>query len=202
MHLNHTAFAAITRTDATRARRPAVAPASVVIEMHGVIETAENLTYAVVNRKLIASNPRAEDLPLAFAGRLILNPARRYARFNFSGSFASSRRAYTFYKTIDNLYAGLDLGDAPVIRIEDVFTGFDFSLALDLASAIGSLEWRQPGAVPTSPARDSSASALITGARVAATPGASAALAALGLGLPGEPRRPVVGHPSHKSGAA
>lgn len=175
-------------------REHGTAHPTLVLELEGLIESAEHLACAVVNGRLVSSSPRPDDLPVPFAATLSISPVRRYARFNLSGSFARPTRSYTFFKTIDNVYAGLDLSAAPVLRIENVFAALDFELTLDLAAGIGSFDWRQAGAVPTSPARDARASGLITAARFVATPGVGRALAALGLAPSAlRPRAPAAG---------
>ena len=134
-----------------------------VYEFEGIINDAQNLTFAVFNGNLLSQNPQAGDLPLPFTGTFTLDTLNGFAQLQISGSFNSPTRAYTFDVVTPNVIDGLDILDlnGPV-SFSDAFADFDFELAFTSRSGVGSFSLTLPGVVPTKAPQDIVVNASIT----------------------------------------
>ena len=164
----------------------APARATFVYELSGQITDAEALAFAVINGNLLSSNPEPGDLPLPYTATLEVDGGTGLGTigFDFGGSFTSPTRSYTFDIAVDGLPVSVETNDAILLEIVDSPTAFDstaFELTLNKTTGVGSWNWSQSGAVPTSPPGDRSAAATITGAQLVVPEPAAAVLAGLAL---------------------
>lgn len=141
------------------------AASETVYRVAGELTEAENLTFAVLNGRLLTSAPEPGDLPLPFTGTLTVNEDAGTAIFAFGGRFVSPTRSYTFDIETPNVFGGAAL-DHSSVSVADVFADFVFSLDISEATQSGSFSFVDPGRVPTSPPLDVSAIGVITSVEV------------------------------------
>lgn len=165
---------------ATAATSPSVA--QIVYELSGIITAAENLTFAVVNGRLLSQNPQPGDLPLAFNGVFTIDTASSFAQLEINGSFSSATRAFTFDVVTPNVITGLDVLDLQgPVSFSDRFDAFDFDITFSSRTGFGEFVFVNPGVVSSSPAQDVVLRATITDVtRIAVPAPGSTAMALLG----------------------
>lgn len=140
-------------------------------EFGGQITDAENLTFAIINGVPRSQNPEPSDLPLPYTGTLVVDTGLALAELTFEGSFTSPTRSYSFDITSPNAFGGFEVLDLQTgrVQISDQFAGFDLSIVI-AGTGRGEFSFRDPGAVPTSPAEDVFATGFIQGATFTVIP--------------------------------
>ncbi|MEM9352277.1 MAG: PEP-CTERM sorting domain-containing protein [Planctomycetota bacterium] len=154
-----------------------------VYELSGQITDAEALTFVVINTVLRSSNPEPNDLPLSYTATLTVpdTTGETTVDFEFSGSFSSSTRAYTFDVGGADIPVSILSNDGSQLQITDSLLASDslgLEVTLNKASRTGTWSWLDAGRVPVSPALDQTATATISSASFVPEPG-TLALAAL-----------------------
>lgn len=170
---------------APAARAPLARPPSVsgcinpplAFRFRGLISDAQHLSVETIGRRVVSA-PRLRDLPVAFEGRLLIDPVARSASFTFVGGGTVDDDLYSFGFEIGNLWDGLIAGGWPrasdalagwwerPVEIRDIFHDRNFSLWLDPQEQTGGFRWKQSDRAADAPAwLDRSAIGTITQAR-------------------------------------
>lgn len=140
----------------------------------GLISDAQHLSVESRGRRVVSA-PRMSDLPIAFRGRLLVDPIALSAAFTFVGGGVVRDEPYSFGFEIGNLWEGLAAGgwrggqdalagwwERPV-EIRDVFHDRTFSMWLDPREQTGGFRWKQSERASDAPAwLDRSATGVIT----------------------------------------
>ena len=105
------------------------------------------LEIATLSGEVLFAPVVARDEPVAFAGDLVVDQDARTAVFTFGGSAVKRTGAFTFDVETGNLWSGMVVHDSGEAGTMDVLSGYEFSLAIDADTGVGTFSYLRQDAL-------------------------------------------------------